>query len=241
MDDCNDKHFTDERFNAAEMAENARARAFFYSLLITPFISLPDTAYVGWIRSENYRSMLESLIHDQALHADIARGAAAMIDFIKSAEVMEETELAQVLGVERTYLYRGLGPNLGPPPPYETVWTTDQGDVGNRLAGLTATYRQSGMTLSEKAMDRPDYIGIELEFLRRLIMEEEQMWSEEQEKALDLVEMQVSFFNDHIGCWAANYIDRALSMVKTDFYRGHLIMLGGFLSDEYDYLQNVLA
>ncbi|MDZ4245552.1 MAG: hypothetical protein U1D67_00360, partial [Dehalococcoidia bacterium] len=40
------------------------------------------------------------------------------------------------------------------------------------------------------------------------------------------------FLQDHLGKWASGFVTSALAQARTDFYRGHLHMLQGFIEQE---------
>jgi len=46
--------------------------------------------------------------------------------------------------------------------------------------------------------------------------------------------------HEHLGNWVPGFVAKALTIADTDFYRGHLMMLRGFLSAEEERLQVIL-
>lgn len=224
----------DAALNPQELAGAARARAAFYSFLGAHFTTLPDAAFVERMRSEDFTSMLEALVNDESVEADVATGASLMGAYLEKTREDDVPQLAEELGVDRTRLYRGVTPAYGPPPPYETVWTRSRAgqDIGilQTLAGL---YREQGLAPSPDLKERLDYIGVELDFMRELALREAAAWeSGKPETAATWVEAQQAFMNEHLGEWAPAFIEKALEWAKTDFYKGHLHMLRGFIEGE---------
>ena len=218
---------------SAEMAESARTRASFSSLLNVHFITLPDSDFVKRIRDTEFCTAMESLANDQALPADLSVGASLMLKFMRDNADVADAELSDILGRDRTTLYRGLTPKESPAPPCEAVWSRTRPNVTELLQELVAIYRQSGMFLAEETGERLDYIGVEMDYMRQLAEREAEAWQTgEEETGGELFRQQSEFFTSHLGEWAPFFLEKALSMVKTDFYRGHLTMLRGFLAYE---------
>jgi TorA maturation chaperone TorD len=101
------------------------------------------------------------------------------------------------------------------------------------LKALADVYVAAGMAMSSDARERLDYIGIELEFLRMLALRELEAWEAGQEaNAKSLLRQQSKFVGEHLVHWVPAFVERALTQAETDFYRGHMRMLLGFLDDE---------
>lgn len=223
--------------NTEDLAEGARTRASFYSLLNVHFVTLPDIGFVEWIRSQEFISALENLATDQAFPTDLTEGASLMLTYLRSKADAEAACLSEELGVERTRLYRGISPQYSPTPPCEGAWIIGQTDITKILQKLSEIYRRSGMVLSTDARERLDYIGVELDYMRLLALREAECWqSGDEDTARELLREQESFLREHLGQWAPFFIEKALSKAENDFYRGHLIMLRGFLSNEKEYI-----
>lgn len=224
----------DAALNPQELANTARARAAFYSFLSVHFTTLPDVTFVERMRSEDFTSMLGALVNDESAEPDLVAGASLMRSYLETTRSDEVDHLGEKLGVDRTRLYRGVTPAYGPSPPYETVWTRSRAgqdiDILQTLAGL---YREMSLAPSPEVSERVDYIGVELDFMRELALREAAAWeSDTPETAATWVEAQRTFMREHLGEWAPAFIEKALEWAKTDFYKGHLRMLRGFLAGE---------
>ncbi|HEX7587065.1 MAG TPA: molecular chaperone TorD family protein [Anaerolineae bacterium] len=227
--------------NAQELTELARARASFYAFANIHFTNLPDMTFVNHVRSSNFLDALDALMYDASMPEDITKGAALMRGYLDSTMQTDGGKLTEYLGVDRTRLYRGLSPSYGPPPPYEAVWSKTERDVPTILMTISGIYQQVGMTVSEQARDRLDYVGVELDYEYQLAIKEAEAWQAgEAEKAADLLKRQEMFMREHLGMWVPGFVEKALTMAETDFYRGHLMMLRGFLAAEQERLQVIL-
>lgn len=222
----------DAELNPQELANIARTRAAFNSFLSVHFTTLPDVAFVERMRHGDLTAMLEALVKDEAVEGDIVTGATLMRDYLNKTRNDDAAELSQTLGVDRTRLYRGLSPTYGPPPPYEMVWSKTKADV-SLLVELAGTYREMGMSPSPEIVERMDYIGVELDFMRELALREAAEWeSNLPESARKLLEVQNTFMNAHLKDWVPLFVDEVLKRAETDFYRGHMLMLRGFITSE---------
>lgn len=232
---------TEPKMNEQELAEIAKTRATFLAFLNVHFTTLPDATFVQRIRSDEFLSVLQALAGDEMLSADLTTGAALMRDYVRATLDMAVPQLSDALGVDRTRLYRGVSPQYGPPPPNEAVWIKSNDSVSAVLVAIAEVYRQSEMAVAPSAHERLDYIGVELDFHYQLAQCEADAWlAGDSIKARGLLKRQAGFIREHLLQWVPAYIAKALTMVETDFYRGHLKMVGAFLVEEQARLEQLL-
>src|SRR5512141_1208219 len=188
----------DAELNPQELANIARTRAAFTSFLSVHFTTLPEAGFVERMRHGDLTAMLEAVVNDESVDGDLASGTTLMRDYLNETRAVETPELAQELGVDRTRLYRGLSPTYGPPPPYEMVWSKTKPDV-SLLVELAGTYREMGLSPSPEMVERMDYLGVELDFMRELALREAAAWDlNSPESALKLLETQRTFMDEHL-------------------------------------------
>jgi TorA maturation chaperone TorD len=218
-----------------ELAEAAQVRVAFYSFLNLHFVTLVDSAFVMRLRNGELGTVLEALKQDETNEEDMIAGAALMLDYLKKTSEMDLAQLTEKLGVDRTRLYRGVAKGYGPPPPYEMVWSNKAEDYGV-LQTISKVYRDAGLEPSPDTKDRLDYISVEMDFMRELAQNEVNAWNSGEpgpagsESASQLLEREMDFMTNHFGGWVPFFIEEAFKFVETDFYRGHLLMLRGFVS-----------
>jgi len=110
------------------------------------------------------------------------------------------------------------------------------------LQEIARIYMESGFALRADVRERIDYIGIQLNYLERLVMREiaarEAGDKEEIQMALD---HEREFIRDHLGKWVPGFVSSALAYAQTNFYRGHLHMLKGFIEQEKEMLPNMMS
>jgi TorA maturation chaperone TorD len=218
-----------EKFKQTDLAELARVRASFCSFLAFHFNEIVDIAFVKQIR-EIEPSFLNSLKNTLDFESDVRTGASLMLSYINETSKQDISALAENLGVEKTRLYRGVSPSYGPPPPYEAVWNGPISDT-KTLQTLAEEYRHADLILSPDLHERLDYIGIELDFIRAMSESESEAWESDPDMAWDLLKSQIAFANNHLSNWVPAFIEKALSFAETNYFKGHLIMLRGFIFD----------
>lgn len=232
----------DESISAAELRLLAEARAAFSAFLNLHFLNLPDGAFVDEIRSAGYKSMLEQFAQDVDVQAEISEGARLMLEFIVGNAGVEAKQLSETLGIDRTRLYRGVSPAYGPPPPYEAEWSGDSVNLPEFLQKLARSYHQDGLAGADDTHDRLDYVGVELAYVEFLAQQEAvQLESGDLAAARQLLERQNLFFQGHLVAWVPKFVEKALEYARTDFYRGHLHMLRGFLLEQGGLLPLLLS
>jgi TorA maturation chaperone TorD len=214
----------------------AKARASFYAFLGLHFLELPDQSFAGVLRSEEFLTVLDELALGKDVRLEIAEGASLMQAYLDDTKALDVAELAQRLGLDRTRLYRGASPHGGPTPPYEALWIREGGEcpVLQEIAGI---YARGGFALKADVHERLDYIGIQMNFMERLVTNEvSALEVEDREMIQTLKAQQRDFLWNHLGRWAPSFVLSALDHAQTDFYRGHLHMLKGFLEQEQETL-----
>lgn len=215
-----------------ELAQFARERSSFYAFLEMHFTTLPDEDFIRQMRSSDLVDAFSALTTDPEIHPELAEGWKKMLSFLEGTQNTPADELSQTLGVDRTRLYRGVSASFGPPPPYEALWIGEGRGAENVLGALMTTYREVGLTPGQKLNERADYIGIEIDYLRHMALQEAAAWEGmDIGAALDVVRKE-RLFIESAKEWISSFIDRAMEFAQTDFYRGHMQMLRGFLGDE---------
>jgi len=217
----------------------AEARAALCAFLKLHLLDLPDEVFVNQIRRPSTLAFLQRLAQEPSLPVGIAQGAGLMLAFLETHAQTEAAQLAQQLGIDRTRLFRGISPDYGPPPPYETVWTASREMPLKRLQRISALYLQDGLERSPDSPERVDYLGVELAYLEALAQREAaSRASRHAGRAARWHDRQRRFLAEHLGSWVAAYARKASEAARTDFYRGYLLMLVGFVEEQREILAN---
>jgi TorA maturation chaperone TorD len=139
-----------------------------------------------------------------------------------------DEQVEQELAVDWTRLFRGLRPGYGPPPPYEGVYLG--GDGLQAIQAVARFYHSHGLGPADGAGNRPDYIGLELDFLRHACEQQAGALEKgETGEAEKWQEVEESFLEEHTGKWIGAYCERAIAEARTDFYRGTLRLMGAMI------------
>lgn len=210
----------------AEASSQAEARATMYTFLANLFNQLPDQALVGRLRSLGSEAIAQ-LAKALELSEDARLGLTEIARFIEAAASQAEDDVVQALAIDWTRLFRGVAPGYGPPPPYEGVYVGGNVEHEAVLQAVVSEYRQYGV-MADDGVNRPDYIGLEFDFLALLAEQEKAAWDQgDSPAALGRQQGARQFMERHAGRWVAPYCERAIPEAKTDFYRGLLRLTRG--------------
>jgi TorA maturation chaperone TorD len=216
----------------SEAMADAEARAGMYSFLANLFNQRPDLELVERL-CELGPDGFDTVTDEEDVSPEIERGLQEMASYISATEEMQIGEVEQDLAVDWTRLFRGVSPGYGPPPPYEGVYSEGASNPSEVLQAIMRTYHEYSVDVDEEAGNRPDYIGIELDFLRHLCQSEAEAWAQGQERAaLDHRAAQRKFLVNHLGRWAEKFCQHAVEEAKTDFYRGFIRLTQGVLKEQ---------
>jgi TorA maturation chaperone TorD len=211
--------------------EIARDRAQIFGTIAAVFNQLPDARLVDAIRSTG-GSFWQGLKKYSGMNAEMQQGLLELSNFAEQFNEQSNREVEQSLKVDWTRLFRGLSPGLGPMPPYETLFLAQDENEAERIQSIAHIYREHGLEYGNEFGNRPDYLGIECDFLRYLSEKEAEAWLEgDQEQAIGYNQTTSQFFSEHLGKWAQDFCGRAARAAQTGFYRGFLHLIQGIVKD----------
>lgn len=141
--------------------------------------------------------------------------------------------LLEALAVDRTTLLRAPY-KTGFNAPYESQYRRSQ-KSNNLQLNLRKRYLESGY-IPVHTNEAMDFFCVQLDFLRVIILK----MISEQDHAEEWVELQLQFLHNHIGSWFKDYASAAIPLAETDFYKGWILFLTGFLELEISYLERGL-
>jgi TorA maturation chaperone TorD len=209
----------------------AQARRSVYEMLSAYYLDLPDQRMVDNIFSPDFDRRL-STVAWRFETGEMSEGLRLISNFISSFKKESQEAILRRIAIDRTRLFRGISEKHSPPPPYESFYR-EQRLCGEISAEVCRFYSKLGVKLPEEWRESPDYLGIEIDFMRLLCQREEEAWSNKQpEKALDLLAASMDFLENHLLTWAPSFLDKMHEMADLDFYRGLAKLTSGFL--KYD-------
>jgi TorA maturation chaperone TorD len=221
-----------------QYAAGARLRAEMYGFLANMFNQRPDTQFVRQLRMLGTGAFSISTKEEMSL--EVSRGLHEMGSFVEATMADSEQQVQETLAVDWTRLFRGVSPQYGPAPPYEGVYIEGAGNPAEILQSIMQIYHEYAVDVDEKAANRPDYIGIELDFLRHLNEKEAEAWAGgENETAQSYQEAGRNFLLNHVWRWACKFCELAIEEAKTDFYQGFLRLTKGVLNEEINSFSSI--
>lgn len=229
-----------------DMSQIAEARSRVYELLASVCNTLPNTDFVTMLMNQDVRSLFTSATVNCASsdlqQKELEQGIQALELFRKQAGEANRDELITRLGVDRTRLYRGLKRGYGPPPPYESVYQGSHTVMAGSALQVKRVYSDRGYRPPPIGNEPPDYVGIELDFLRFLCCEEAAAWrSRDKDKAQDYINTEYDFINNHVGSWVPRFCDEVLTHAREDFYRGIAMLTKIYVVLEAERLQSSIS
>ena len=216
-----------------DVASLAEMRSQAYGFLGSMYTQRPDPAFVRRLSDSSMTSLLDSM-NSEEMRGEIMDGLALVKHYLARVRETAPEQIETELAVERTRLLRGIKPGYGPPPAYESVYVgSDQQPHMQACVAVAKVYAEAGVGLPEEVRDQPDFIGFELDFLRHLTAKEARAWADgRREEALDTLEKECAFLDEHAACWIPCFCDLMFEDARLDFYRGIARMTKGFVQDE---------
>ncbi|MBU2498831.1 MAG: molecular chaperone TorD family protein [Proteobacteria bacterium] len=216
-------------------AEIAGGRASVYDLLVGVFGCLPDEAFLTRIEGEGVQSFLDSC------SAIEGRGFKPGVDHIHHYRSLMKGrprhEILEELSVDRTGILRGTG-HRDLRPPYEGLYKSRK-NSGDILLEIKRSYRKAGLMPDDSINESPDFLCLELDFMKQLCLRERDEWLS-QKATQETVAHQEAFFREHLGSWVGRFCREAAKHARTDFFRGFALILDAFIAKETTFLRDLL-
>jgi TorA maturation chaperone TorD len=206
------------------LAEIAASRSQMYDLMVRVFNHLPDEAFLKKIETREFENLFSEFY-----------GAAQIRDYRLWMEQNLAETIINELAVDRTRIMRGTGPK-DLKPPHEGCYKMD-GDLGSAAIQVKCFYRTAGLMPDTTVCESPDYLCIQLDFMKHLCHREQRLRSSNQD-VTENVACQEDFLKKHLGSWVGDYCEQVQKHALTDFYRGFALILNDFITRDMKYLQN---
>lgn len=214
-----------------EFAAAAQQRAALYNFLAALLNQQPDAGMVQRLRRMTLEPLFE-LITGQDGAAGVRLGLEAIAAYVAETAETDVEVAAQQLAVDWMKLFRGLRRDIGPKPPYESLYTGDEQGT-QVIAAVMSAYRRNGAELGAGVHNQADYLGLELGYLGFLAEKEAQAWqSGEEVQAAYYFQAGSEFLQAHPRRWAGEFCDAAALDARTGFYRGAVLLMKAVLEDQ---------
>jgi TorA maturation chaperone TorD len=162
------------------------------------------------------------VLADGLVEADARHPAEGVLHAVRESELDE-------LATQFAALFRG---NVLVPP-YEGSYEIDPIRQGRQMADVAAFYRAFGAEAGGPAIERPDFVGCELEFLSFLELRHLAALESVEEGTELLAEIGDAFLTDHAGRWLPTFFaDVEREAVDAPFYRELAALGARVIADE---------
>jgi TorA maturation chaperone TorD len=215
---------------AGQKGHQAHCRAVLYAFF-AQMLSPPSAALVEALADGSLRELVEAAlagappIHREAL-------AAGLPALFAATPVLAASD---ALLVEYTHLF-GNGVIC---PHYETEYGgTDVFRAVHVLSSVSAFYHAHGVRVGSGVGERPDYIGVELEFMNLLASKQARAAAQGNLPRVRMArQAQQRFFLEHLGAWAGEFCRALATAARTPFHAALADALAHFVSAEARYLE----
>lgn len=205
----------------------ALSRGNVYAFLTEAFLRLPDEDFLNRITGVPTQIFLNQL--KKLNHEYIKDGINKIQSFLAEADRADRTALLEALAVDRTRLIRSAGKrNLK--APYEGLYKKQE-DAHEVILEVTKFYKRIGTVPVSYAKDSLDFFCTEMDFMRQLCL----MEADKKNNAEEIRSMEKEFLERHLASWIGDYCKAAAEYAGTDFYKGLLLLLNGFIALEKSY------
>jgi putative dimethyl sulfoxide reductase chaperone len=211
----------------------ARCRRDFYGLLSSAYLHIPEKNRLEW----KWEPAVELLRYPQEGKEDSLQQidkALKLIQSYASKENPVDATILMRLAKDWTHLFRGTERN-GLLPPYESFYRP--GKVPRKPAQeVHRLFSERGIRVPDEWHHPPDYIGVELDFMRLLC--DKELHPGERQHAL---EMEWAFLQEHLGLWVPLFCEKMVQQAREDFFRGIARLTLGLLGYDRQYLKDKLS
>ncbi len=118
--------------------------------------------------------------------------------------------------------------------PYESFYLNPDKKIGARVTiDVGKFYERVGVEFTDAKDELADYIGIELEFMHHLCNKEAEAWiASNKEHAVGCLQIEKTFFGEHLGKWVPLYCEDMLKEARIDLFKGAAIITKDFIQIE---------
>ena len=219
------------------MAGITSTRVAMYDLLFDVFVGLPGDALLSEIKRGRFEALLST--DTEEVDQKTREGARLIASFRSSVGHRSPDILVKELLADRTRVIRATG-EKGFRPPYERLYVANPSGDGPLLQALNKFYRKAGLSLDDVSGESPDFLFVELDFMKQLCLREiEESLCGALADATRTVELE--FLRKHLGSWAGAYCAEAERYAHTVFCRGFLAVLAGFIGSEISHLNGQVS
>jgi TorA maturation chaperone TorD len=126
--------------------------------------------------------------------------------------------------------------------PYGSVYLdSERKMMGDSTLDVKNRYREAGLDTAKNFKDAPDHISAELEFMYYLIFKEIEAFANSNiETAIDYIQKQKSFLEDHLMAWVPEFVKSIIESPENPFYVNLAKATTAFLKENYGVVCSIL-
>lgn len=217
-----------QKRNRRQFCENAHRRSDVYGLISSIFSQEPDESFIKY------------LLKDKSLRLLLAERGKREEEFWAQSP----QKICEDLAVEYTRLF--LGPK-GHIPPFESLYNYEEGENrqiwGSATVDVKRIIESAGLSFRNDSGGIPDHIGIEFEFMQKLVGKEAELWDRKKDDSqlLKTVQLEKKFIDRHLEKWIPDFCQKVVKKAKLDFYKNIAKLTQDFIDCEKKEVKNLLS
>lgn len=197
------------------------------------FGNLPDDILLREARSSSSRVLFDRLCRRFTRLKD---GVYCFQSFITECKDVQDPETIKRLKDDRIRIIKGLnGLDANPP---EAILGND-GKKHSSVLNVTYFPLDDKELPDESVSNLLDHLCAELDFMNYLCRQEQSQWARNH-NALDAISQETEFLRGNLNGWVGVFCKEAVKHSSTGFYKGFLSILENFISQDLEYLNNLI-
>ena len=230
------KKYTGSLISVETQQTLAGIRSDFYRLLSSAYIHIPEkrTLELNW---EPARALFRFAQKggEEALQ-QIDKGLTLIGACRSETHEVDEMDLTN-LSRDWTRLFRGVE-KKGILPPYESLYRT--GKLQEKPSReIHRLFSQMGIRVPDEWHQPPDYIGVELDFMRLLCSKELEAYEKQGANFLsETLHAEHSFVENHLGVWVPPFCEKMFLEAEEDYFRGLAHLTVGLIGYDRIHIKN---
>ncbi|MFZ0452070.1 MAG: molecular chaperone TorD family protein [Desulfatiglandaceae bacterium] len=203
-----------------------------YDMLVRIFSRLPDKKLLGGLFGACFENFLNACDHFSK--AKFGTGIGYINGFRAAIINNREEKILEELSVDRTRILRGTG-HKDLKPPFEGLYRKGN-HIGGSILEVKSFYRKTGLLPDEAIHESPDYLIIELDFMKQLCLREQEERATDADTGETLI-YQETFLRQHLCSWVGDFCTQVERHALSGFYRGFSCITDAFLEMDLGYLE----
>ncbi len=221
-----------QEIDMSQMEHLLELRMFSYDILRRVFLAEPAKEFV--------QALQDGLIDDfpfREENREIKEGIEQILFYFKTFNLNQDFD-----DLHWDYTRMFIGPGRLPAPIWESSYTNKDGLLfQEETLAVRRFYLKHQLIPKAYRHEADDHLGLELDFMYQLSNRVLDSLKEENFAEIhELVKSQMSFLEEHLLNWTPMFKEKVMKSSNTDFYKGMVKILTGFLTIDKTCLQELL-